>query len=144
MLLLIGHSFIKRGRMAAHRACMIAAVVTSSLFLVSYLVLSRARGLDPFCGARMVTSGLFLHFDFPHNSRGDHCSAGHHHSEPGLARQVRQTSRYCSMDLSDVAVRFGNGRGDLPHALQIISRLEPRIVILCLEKSIFVNKVLRD
>ena len=37
VLLLVGHSFIKRGRMAAHRAIMISAVVTSSLFLTSYL-----------------------------------------------------------------------------------------------------------
>jgi uncharacterized membrane protein YozB (DUF420 family) len=37
VLLLVGHSFIKRGRMAAHRAVMISAVVTSSLFLASYL-----------------------------------------------------------------------------------------------------------
>jgi uncharacterized membrane protein YozB (DUF420 family) len=37
VLLLVGHSFIKRGRMAAHRAVMISAVVTSSLFLTSYL-----------------------------------------------------------------------------------------------------------
>jgi len=37
VLLLTGHSFIKRGRMAAHRAVMISAVVTSSLFLTSYL-----------------------------------------------------------------------------------------------------------
>ena len=37
VLILVGRSFIKKGRMMAHRACMIAAVVTSSLFLVSYL-----------------------------------------------------------------------------------------------------------
>ena len=37
VLLLIGHSFIKRGRMAAHRAFMIAALVSSSIFLASYL-----------------------------------------------------------------------------------------------------------
>ncbi|HTE88826.1 MAG TPA: DUF420 domain-containing protein [Terriglobales bacterium] len=37
VLLLVGHSFIKRGRMAAHRAVMISAVITSSLFLTSYL-----------------------------------------------------------------------------------------------------------
>jgi hypothetical protein len=47
------------------------------------------------------------------------------------------------MDLSNMAVCFRDGRGDLPDALQIISCLEPRIVILCLEKSIFLNKVLR-
>jgi uncharacterized membrane protein YozB (DUF420 family) len=37
VLLLIGHNLIKRGWMAAHRAVMITAVVTSSLFLISYL-----------------------------------------------------------------------------------------------------------
>jgi putative membrane protein len=37
VLLTTGHTFIRRGRTAAHRACMIAAVITSSVFLVSYL-----------------------------------------------------------------------------------------------------------
>ena len=37
VLLLMGRNFIARGRIAAHRACMIAAVVTSSLFLSSYV-----------------------------------------------------------------------------------------------------------
>lgn len=37
VLLIIGHRFIKLGRMAVHRAFMIAAIISSSLFLVSYL-----------------------------------------------------------------------------------------------------------
>jgi uncharacterized membrane protein YozB (DUF420 family) len=37
VLLLIGRSLIKRGKLAAHRACMIAAVVASALFLLCYL-----------------------------------------------------------------------------------------------------------
>jgi len=37
ILLFTGHSLIKRGRMAAHRAVMIAAVISSSLFLSCYL-----------------------------------------------------------------------------------------------------------
>jgi uncharacterized membrane protein YozB (DUF420 family) len=37
VLLFTGWMFIKRGRMAAHRACMLAAVVSSSLFLGCYL-----------------------------------------------------------------------------------------------------------
>ena len=37
VLLLIGRRFIKRGRMAAHRAVMITAVSVSTLFLISYL-----------------------------------------------------------------------------------------------------------
>ncbi|HEV7218045.1 MAG: DUF420 domain-containing protein [Terriglobales bacterium] len=37
VLLVVGHSFIKRGRLAAHRAFMIAALISSSIFLCSYL-----------------------------------------------------------------------------------------------------------
>jgi len=37
ILLLVGHRYIKKGRMPAHRATMITAVVTSTLFLISYL-----------------------------------------------------------------------------------------------------------
>ena len=37
VLLLIGRWFIGRGRISIHRAFMIAALVTSSAFLVSYL-----------------------------------------------------------------------------------------------------------
>ena len=37
VLLLVGHGFIKRGRMAAHRAVMLAAVAVSTLFLISYV-----------------------------------------------------------------------------------------------------------
>jgi uncharacterized membrane protein YozB (DUF420 family) len=37
VLLIVAHSMIKRGRMAAHRALMLAAVCTSTLFLISYL-----------------------------------------------------------------------------------------------------------
>lgn len=37
VLLLVGRGFIKRGRMAAHRAIMIAALTSSSIFLACYL-----------------------------------------------------------------------------------------------------------
>ena len=37
VLLVVGHSFVKRGRIAAHRAFMIAAVISSAIFLCSYL-----------------------------------------------------------------------------------------------------------
>jgi uncharacterized membrane protein YozB (DUF420 family) len=50
VLLLVGHNFIKRGRMAAHRAVMISAVVTSSLFLTSYLYYHYHVGSVPFQG----------------------------------------------------------------------------------------------
>ena len=37
VLLFIGRGFIKRGKMAAHRALMIAALTSSSIFLACYL-----------------------------------------------------------------------------------------------------------
>jgi len=37
VLLVVGHRLIMRGKIAAHRAVMIAAFLTSSLFLTSYL-----------------------------------------------------------------------------------------------------------
>lgn len=37
VLLVIGHRMMKQGKMAAHRALMLAAVATSSLFLIFYL-----------------------------------------------------------------------------------------------------------
>jgi len=37
VLLVIGRSYIKRGQMAAHRAVMITALISSTLFLSSYL-----------------------------------------------------------------------------------------------------------
>jgi uncharacterized membrane protein YozB (DUF420 family) len=50
VLLLTGHSMIKRGRMATHRALMLAAIVTSSLFLASYLYYHWHVGSVPFQG----------------------------------------------------------------------------------------------
>ena len=37
VLLLVGRNLIMRGKIAAHRACMIAAVVASALFLACYV-----------------------------------------------------------------------------------------------------------
>jgi len=38
LLLLIGYVFIRKGRIHQHRLCMISAFVTSSLFLICYIV----------------------------------------------------------------------------------------------------------
>ena len=37
VLLVVGHSFIQRKRIAAHRACMLAAFTCSTIFLACYL-----------------------------------------------------------------------------------------------------------
>ena len=49
-LLAAGYVLIRQKRIAAHRACMIAAFVASTLFLVSYLVYHAHVGSRPFPG----------------------------------------------------------------------------------------------
>lgn len=51
VLLVTAHQQIKSGRMAAHRALMLAAVVTSTLFLISYLYYHAHVGSVPFQGS---------------------------------------------------------------------------------------------
>ncbi len=48
VLLLIGYVLIRKGRREQHRACMIAAFMTSSLFLACYLVYHAQVGSVPF------------------------------------------------------------------------------------------------
>lgn len=50
VFLTIGYVFIRRGDMRRHRACMLAALVTSALFLTSYLVYHAEVGSVPFKG----------------------------------------------------------------------------------------------
>jgi uncharacterized membrane protein YozB (DUF420 family) len=49
-----GYLFIRRGRVAAHRACMIAALAASTLFLAGYLTHHARVGSMPFRGTGMV------------------------------------------------------------------------------------------
>jgi uncharacterized membrane protein YozB (DUF420 family) len=53
-LLLTGWLMVRRGRIAAHRRCMLAAFVASSLFLVSYVVYHAQVGSRPFTGIGAV------------------------------------------------------------------------------------------
>jgi len=51
IFLSFGYAFIKNGRRDAHRNCMVAAVTTSALFLVSYLTYhSLVKGVTRFQG----------------------------------------------------------------------------------------------
>ena len=54
ILLVTGYVFIRRRRIAAHRACMIAAFVLSILFLVSYLTYHYQVGSVRFQGTGAV------------------------------------------------------------------------------------------
>jgi len=50
VFLITGYYFIKSKRIGAHRACMLSALVSSTLFLVSYLVYHYQVGSVPFKG----------------------------------------------------------------------------------------------
>jgi uncharacterized membrane protein YozB (DUF420 family) len=54
LLLLAGFSFIRRGRILAHRNCQVTAVVTSTLFLISYLTYHYYHGATRFAGQGAV------------------------------------------------------------------------------------------
>ena len=59
VLLLIGYREIRRGRMERHRAAMIAACATSTLFLVSYVIYHAQAGSRPFTGQGIVRAVYF-------------------------------------------------------------------------------------
>ena len=54
VLLFAGYSFIRSGRVAAHRACQISALVVSSLFLASYLTYHYHHGATRFPGTGLA------------------------------------------------------------------------------------------
>ena len=59
ILLATGWILIRRRRIQAHRTCMIAAFVTSSLFLISYLVYHAQVGSVPFTRQGLVRPVYF-------------------------------------------------------------------------------------
>jgi uncharacterized membrane protein YozB (DUF420 family) len=59
VLLLTGRGLIARGRVAAHRACMIAAVIASALFLGCYLFFHYKVGNIRFLGEGWVRPVYF-------------------------------------------------------------------------------------
>jgi len=60
VLLLAGFAFIKRRRVAQHKVCMIAAVVVSAVFLVSYVVYHSLHGSTRFARSGFIRSVYFF------------------------------------------------------------------------------------
>jgi uncharacterized membrane protein YozB (DUF420 family) len=60
ILIITGFLFIRRNRIAAHRACMIAAVCTSIIFLISYLFYHYHHGATRFLGTGWVRPFYFV------------------------------------------------------------------------------------
>ena len=54
VLLTIGYILIRRGRTDLHKRCMLAALTTSALFLISYVVYHLNAGSRPFEGQGFV------------------------------------------------------------------------------------------
>ena len=59
VLLLFGYYFIRSGRIAAHRACMLTAFATSALFLTSYVIYHAQAGSKPFAGTGIARTIYF-------------------------------------------------------------------------------------
>ena len=59
LLLVTGWVFIRRGDRAKHKACMIAALVTSALFLTSYVIYHLQVGSVPFKGTGWIRTVYF-------------------------------------------------------------------------------------
>lgn len=57
--LLLGYVFIRAGRRAAHRACMLAALGSSALFLTSYVIYHLNIGSRPFEGTGVLRTVYF-------------------------------------------------------------------------------------
>jgi putative membrane protein len=65
VLLTAGWVFVRRRRIAAHRACMLGAFCVSVLFLVSYVVYHALAGSRPFTGTGWLR-GLYFAVLVPH------------------------------------------------------------------------------
>ena len=59
VLMTTGHRFMHKGRIAAHRACMLAAVCSSSVFLISYVYYHAHAGVIRFRGTGWVRPFYF-------------------------------------------------------------------------------------
>ena len=59
VLLVAGYLLIRRRRVSAHRACMLAAFVASAVFLASYLTLRYYAGMTRFTGQGWIRPVYF-------------------------------------------------------------------------------------
>ena len=60
VLLVSGYTFIRRRNVTAHRLCMVAAFLTSTAFLISYLIYHARVGSVPFQGQGWIRPVYFF------------------------------------------------------------------------------------
>ena len=58
-LLVAGYSFVRKGNRAAHKACMVSALVVSTVFMVFYLYYHAKIGNIPFAGTGAIRPVYF-------------------------------------------------------------------------------------
>ena len=121
-LLVTGYVFIRRGDRRRHKACMIAALTVSALFLTSYVIYHAQVGSVPFTRNRLDPDGLFRRPHPARDPRGRDRSPHPDHGVTRAVREVRQAPPHRTLDVALVAVCFGHGRHRLLDALSDVER----------------------
>ena len=121
VLLLTGRVFIAKGKVAAHRTCMIAAVVASALFLCCYLFFHFKVGNILFLGQGWARPVYFDDSDFARDAGHRDRSPRYHHVESWTSRPLRKTSRHRPLDMAALDVCFRHGSDCVFHALSVVS-----------------------
>ena len=122
VLLVTGYRAIRRRDIDLHKRCMLAAVVTSGLFLTSYLVYHYNAGSRPFTGTGALRAVYFLVLI-------THVVLAAVNLPMVIATLTRALRghfvappRHRALDVPGVAVRVGDGRGGVPDAVQDVGR----------------------
>ena len=117
-----GYYFIRRKNQVSHRNCMIAAFVTSTLFLACYLTyhgylayhLHRGPTVQ---GPGLVPANLFGDPPDAHRLGSGDCAAGDDHASARAAAALRASQADRPLDLAVLDVCLRDRRADLPAAL---------------------------
>src|ERR1700747_2536655 len=114
--LVAGRWLIARRRIAAHRVVMLTAVVTSSLFLISYLYYHYHVHSVHFQGTGW-SRPVYYTILASHVPCDGHRSTRNHHPYTRPARPFRQTSGHRPLDVSAVALCLGHRCARILHAV---------------------------
>jgi uncharacterized membrane protein YozB (DUF420 family) len=119
-LLVAGYLFIRRRNIAAHRACMLGAVIASAAFFVSYAIYHAHAGATKFAGTGWVRPVYFAILI-------SHTVLAAVIVPMALVTLVRALQRFCPpschrpMDIPSLALCLGHGCPHLPDALPLVS-----------------------
>ena len=129
ILLVIGYVLIRQRRWQQHRAVMLAAFATSTLFLISYVTYHANVGSRPFTGqgpirlvyftiliTHVILAAAIVPLALVTLSRAP-------------ARAVRSPRADRALDAADLALRVGDRRRRLPDALSDVELLRVRRVL---------------